>query len=155
MKYLIIGSFFLTALHIALADDLIKQKVEKFSILTPNDFAIKKLSPVEDFDIYSIGKNGRPYVSIYLGNHPSFPRNSAGTGETITTFKTDNVQIISIQNNGKLAKKEILIKLTTQGWPGYIHAWIIDDLTPTDIKMADDILMSIDTQTLNTHVKTQ
>ncbi|NCV87532.1 MAG: hypothetical protein EBW14_17095, partial [Oxalobacteraceae bacterium] len=35
--------------------------------LLPEGFAILKESPVEDFDLYTISKNGRSYLRMYLG----------------------------------------------------------------------------------------
>jgi len=146
MKYFITGILFLAIMQTSIAGELMKHKIENFAVSTPEGFSIKKSSPVEDFNIYSIEKNGKTYVLIYLGNHPDFPRRARGDQEATTKLNVGDVQVISIWRDKKLLKKEMLIKLATQGWPNYIHAWTTDGLVSSDMVIAENILMSIDTQ---------
>jgi len=60
---------------------LVLNKAEKFALYTPTGFNVTKSSPVEDFEIYTVEEKGRPYLSIYLGNHPSFSAPGTCGGE--------------------------------------------------------------------------
>ncbi|MCL2656181.1 MAG: hypothetical protein FWD62_01965 [Betaproteobacteria bacterium] len=144
MKEFLVGIFLLLTAHLSSASDAVEHKIGNMAITTPSGFLVKASSPVEDFEIYSIQKNGRPYVSVYIGNQPGFPKKIASGHELQTRLYSDGLQVISIWRAGKLIKRELLIRLSQKKWPNYLHAWIVDDLTSGEIEIADMILMSID-----------
>lgn len=149
MKHFAIGFLLLVSVQMANAGDFTKQKFEHFSMSLPNGVVVKKASPVEDFEIYTLEKNGQAYLNIYVGNQPSFPKRSAAAQEVTTKFSSGDVQIVSFWRSNKLSKMELLLRLEKQGWPTYLHAWISDGLSPEELGMAEAMLMSIDTRRAN------
>jgi hypothetical protein len=140
-----VGLLILFVMKSVFAEELIAQKAEKFDFYTPKGFSINKSSPTEDFDIYSIESKGKQFLSIYLGNHPSFPKSTANVG-AMTMFDAGSVKIASQWINGRLAKREVLIKISERGWPNYLHAWTSSGLDDSEIEVADAVLMSLNTQ---------
>lgn len=124
-----------------------ERKEEFFKITTPEEFTITKTTPVGDFDLFVIKNSTHPYVGIYVGNQPDFPKNNGrSTQSESRTFQANNVTIISSWKKNELLGKEILVQLpttTNPSWPMFIHAWI-SDLPLDEVSLADKILMSIE-----------
>jgi hypothetical protein len=114
---------------------------EFFSISFPEGFSIQKTSPVEDFDIYSIVRDGKPYVMIYQGNQPDFPAIKNIKKKESTVFSAETLKIYSIWDGNNLFSRELIIKIQDDNWPQYLHAWIQPH--SGDILLADRILLSL------------
>lgn len=118
-----------------------------FKITVPEEFTITKTTPAGDFDIFIIKNSIRPYVGIYVGNQPNFPKNSnRSTPSESKTFQANDVKIISHWKQNTLLAKETLIQLpliSGPSWPMFIHAWI-SDLSSDEVLLADKILMSLE-----------
>jgi len=119
-----------------------ERKEEYFRIEVPGNFVITKTTPVEDFDIFSIGLPEKSYVKLYVGNHPEFPSIKGKPAQTVRQLETQSVKIVSIWNGKTLIGKEMLINLPNDSFPGYIHAWT-SDLSPAEFLVADQIIMSL------------
>lgn len=145
MKHLVAVLLLLVSAQIAMAGKVVEQKFEHFTLSLPEGMVVKKVSPVEDFDLYSFEKNGQSYVTIYLGNQPSFPLHSAARQEVVKKSAAGDVQMIAFWRDHQLTHMESLRKLAAKGWPTYLHAWISEGLHPVELSTAQVMLMSIDT----------
>jgi hypothetical protein len=145
LAFFVVFSLSLTGGDQVFAENNVQQE-EAFSVVLPNGFFISKKSPVEDFDIHTIEKNGKPYVMIYVGNQPSFPmKKRLLRSEEGIVFSSDSVKIYSVFVSGNLASREILIKIKNDQWPQYIHAWTVFQ-TQESVPLAEKILFSIKTK---------
>jgi hypothetical protein len=130
---------------------------ELFSLVLPDGFTIDKRTPVEDFDIYTIEKAKKPYVIIYVGNHPDFPKREKTETEDVVLFTANDIKIYSIFASDGLISHEMLIRIKDGVLRGqqYIHAWTVSppkgSLSRADkifFSQADKILFSIKTNIL-------
>jgi hypothetical protein len=125
----------------ARADEISRQS--HFSIRLPEGFAILKESPVEDFDLYTISKNGRSYLRMYLGNHPDFPKRSTLPDSDVVEFEFGKVRVSSEWRTGVLAGREWRLEISeNEGWPSVLHVWTVVD-APADVAVADRIVSTL------------
>ena len=123
------------------ADEFSRQS--HFTVMLPEGFSILKESPVEDFDLYTISKDGRVYVRMYLGNHPAYPQRPSLPDSDLVEFKFGKVQITSEWRSGVLAGREWRLGISgNEGWPSVLHVWTVVD-TPMEVVIADRIVSSI------------
>ena len=114
-----------------------------FSVLLPDGFKILKESPLEDFDIYTIAKEGRVYVRMYLGNHPDFPKRVTSPDSEVTEFEFGNVRANTEWSAGVLMGRELKLGISSKrGWPAVLHVWTTAE-TPGDVAVADRIVSSL------------
>jgi hypothetical protein len=117
-----------------------------FSLQLPQGFQVAKTSPVEDFEMYTISKGTQPYLYIYVGNQPSFPKTENSHGDEVSELAGPNVSIRSEWKGVQLVGREILFSVSNaNGWPTRIHAWTARLLSP-QVQVADRILFSIKTK---------
>jgi hypothetical protein len=118
-------------------------KQEHFSVSLPKDFHVAKTSPVEDFDIYSISRGDTPYVMVYVGNHPTFPRQPPSGENEHAMLEAQHLRMFSEWSHDTLVRREILVGLPEgNGWPQYIHAWTAPGSAEA-VRLADRILVSL------------
>ena len=123
------------------ADEVSRQS--HFSVQLPEAFKILKESPVEDFDIYTIAKEGRVYVRMYLGNHPDFPKRATLPDSELTEFEFGNVHGIAEWRGGALLGRELRLEISAKGgWPAVLQVWTTAQ-TPEEVAVADRILSSL------------
>ncbi len=114
-----------------------------FSLILPKGFQIADTAPMMDFDVYTVTKDGKPFVGIYVGNQPKFPRFTASAESTVTYLKAPGFEMVSLWEKDRLAGREILVELNaSHGWPARIHAWTAQ-LPLDQMAIADKILSSI------------
>jgi len=124
---------------------LILSEQEHFSVQLPEGFQIVKASPGEDFEVYTISKGTQPYLYVYVGNQPTFPKTNPG-GNEISELEGLNISIRSEWKGGELIAREVLFKMPDiKGWPTRIHAWTAR-LAPPQLQVADRILFSLKTK---------
>jgi hypothetical protein len=118
-------------------------KQAHFSIVLPGGFHVAKASPVEDFEIYTVSKDGTPYVKVYVGNQPDFPNRKAPSDGDRAVLETKQLRMVSQWSNNKLVDREVLVDIgRANGWPQYIHAWTVEG-PDARIYLADRILVSL------------
>lgn len=123
------------------ADEISRQS--HFSVHLPDGFKILKESPLDDFDIYTIAKDGRVYVRMYLGNHPDFPKRVTSPDSEVAEFEFGNVRAKAEWRAGVLMGRELRLGLSSKvGWPSVLHAWTTAE-TPGEVVVADRILSSL------------
>jgi hypothetical protein len=123
------------------AEELSRQS--HFTVILPEGFSILKESPVEDFDLYTISKDGRAYVRMYLGNHPAYPKRSALPDSDVVEFEFGKVQVTSEWRSGVLAGREWRLGISeNEGWPSVLHVWTVVD-APGEVAVADRIVSSL------------
>lgn len=114
-----------------------------FEIKIPAGCEMTKTSPVEDFQLYTVTREAKTLLSIYLGNQPKYPKMLPGSGITADTLRTRDTEVISQWKDGTLARRELVATLdATNGWPQYLHAWTAE-LPPELLPSADRILFSL------------
>jgi hypothetical protein len=123
--------------------ETIETKTDYFTVLLFDECSIIKTSPMEDFDVYVIEKNGKEYVKIYVGNHPNFPIIRNVKDNDITDFTVSNVKILSAWKGNVLISKELFVQIKENDWPQYIHAFTVQNLSKEDILLADKIISSL------------
>jgi hypothetical protein len=119
-------------------------QADGFSVTIPDTVDVTKRSPVEDFDIYVFALQGRPFLSAYAGNHPSFPSSDAkGSSRAAEPSKFINdcpSQTILTKKDG-VPEWHVLIHLRTGGWPEYLHFWYTNT-EPEQTALAEAIISS-------------
>jgi hypothetical protein len=116
---------------------------EHFSLQLPAGFHVLKAAPVEDFEIYTISKGSQPYLYVYVGNQPTFPKTKISGGNEVSELKGPNVSILSEWNGAELIARELLFEVSNvNGWPTRIHAWTAPS-RPPQVQVADRILFSL------------
>ena len=121
----------------------VMHKEEYFKLALPEGFDIIKKSPVEDFDIYTVSKSGEVYLSIYVGNQPTFPSLKKSSIDIVTLSKLPKLEMRSVWREGQLTGRELLIKLDPKmGWPMFLHVWTFQ-LPPDKVSVADRIISSL------------
>lgn len=119
---------------------------EHFSVQLPDGFRVVKASPVEDFEMYTISKGAQPYLYVYVGNQPAFPKRMGSAGSDVSELEGPNVSIRSEWKGAQLLGRELLFKVANpKGWPTRIHAWTAQ-LQSSQVQVADRILFSMKTK---------
>ncbi len=114
-----------------------------FSLMLPTGFTVKMGAPMMDFEVYTFAVTGTPFIGVYVGNAPKFPRLKASAATSLTTLKTSGFEMVSLWHNDQLLQREMLITMPAQeGWPLYIHAWTTK-LPTAQAAIADKILSSL------------
>ena len=114
-----------------------------FSLALPVGFEITTNAPVEDFEIYTVSSNGQPFIGIYIGNQPNFPKLNASLSRNTTTFEVLKLKTNSVWESDYLVGREVLVEReSSNGWPMYVHAWTAQ-LPPDQMGIADKILSSL------------
>jgi hypothetical protein len=97
---------------------------EFFTISYPKGIAIKKETPVEDFDIYYFNYQKKSILKAYVGNHPSLIYKDYGNVKkergNINGLNYEANIINDPKNNTETG--EYIIKLNYD-WPAFIHFW--------------------------------
>lgn len=123
------------------ADEISRQS--HFSVHLPDGFTILKESPLEDFDIYTIARDGSVYVRMYLGNHPDFPKRVTLPDSEVAEFEFGNVRANTEWRAGVLMGRELRLAISSKrGWPAVLHVWTTAE-TSADVAVADRIVSSI------------
>lgn len=123
------------------ADELSRQS--HFFVRLPEGFSILKESPVEDFDLYAISKEGRIYVRMYLGNHPDYPKRAVLPDSDVVEFEFGKVRVTSEWRSGVLTGREWRLGISeNEGWPSVLHVWTVVN-APAEVAVADRIVSSL------------
>jgi formylglycine-generating enzyme required for sulfatase activity len=140
--YVVLSFVFLTWSAVMFASTI--EKREAFFVVSlPEGFTLKKTSPLHDFDVYKIEKDGLQYAGIYVGNQPGFPILKDIVGAKHILSKEGKAKTSSVWKGDVLVAKEILTKLEEQEWPMYVHAWTTLALPPEKALLANKILSSM------------
>lgn len=120
-------------------------KQQYFDIFLPEGFKIQKVSPVEDFEMYTVTDGTVPYVEIYVGNAPDFPQIANFPDDSIVVLKTREMSLLSKWDGGEVVALETLIvRLIAPGWPRFVHAWTTAEAG--DKRLAQKILLSLNVE---------
>lgn len=112
---------------------------EYFSLTVPEGYELTSSEPVEDFKLFRVQRGEHTILLVYVGNAPSYhvPLSQTKTDQ-IARFKAGQVELMSVWSNGKLERRELLVRLRHSGWPQYLHA-----TTGTPIDIADQVMSSL------------
>lgn len=114
-----------------------------FSLMLPAGFTVRMGAPMMDFEVYTFAVAGTPFIGVYVGNAPKFPRLKASAATSLTTLKAPGFEMVSLWHNDLLLQREMLITMPAQeGWPLYIHDWSTK-LPAAQAAIADRILSSL------------
>jgi hypothetical protein len=118
-------------------------RADYFTMKLPPGFEVKKASPVQDFQTFTVTMAGTVYATVYVGNQPTFPSLKRDGQSDVTNFKTKDVEIVSVWHDAHLLGREVLIQLNRpDGWPDSLHAWTAA-LPEDKLRVAEKIVSSI------------
>jgi len=118
-------------------------KFEAFTIDVPGDIKVTKQAPVEDFELISFSRDKKVILTVYVGNHPSFPTAAMkGSKNEIRESKLLNAYIVTEWKGVTLLRKEIRIRLGRE-WPAFLHFFSGAELTRTEAGIVEKMLSSI------------
>ena len=122
---------------------LLTYQGEGFSLRYPKELNIEKKSPVEDFYIYTFKLGDKLILSAYVGNQPSLSLKDTKQVK-FTDGQIDKLEYKSyqVQISDSVNDKEVLIKLSKDKWPVYIHFWY-SKLNRSQAALADKIIFSV------------
>ena len=119
------------------------------SVEIPSAFKIERVNHADDYVEFVIKDPRKPFVRVISGNHFSLSRQEP-TG--VTLFQVDGTTIQSKWGeDGRLIKREILIKRHDVNVPSIVLG-VTEDLTPTELTIADRILSSVVVETTGAEV---
>ena len=106
-----------------------------FRIDLPEGFEIGTGRPGPDFTIYSIRRDGTPFVMIYAGPASQFP---IYDGQMVEV--TGRASVVVTEADGRHALEHLFQRATA---PREIHVWVAS-LDPADRALAERIAQSVD-----------
>ena len=114
-----------------------------FAVKLPPGFEVKKTRPVQDFEIFAITSAGTTYASIYIGDQPTFPSLKRDGQTESTTFKSKDLEMVSVWKDVQLLGREILVNLNrSEHGPSCLHIWT-EALPPEKLRIAEKIVSSV------------
>ena len=117
---------------------------EGFSLTVPEDLSVTHESPVEDFVLYTFKQGERNLLSVYAGNHPSYPLDEfKAASEESATVNGYRARFRSLDGTGGTRDREVLVDISSEGdWPQVIHMWYL--ALPSEMaETADRIIASV------------
>lgn len=122
--------------------DTAEVKEQYFTIKRPEGFDIQKVAAVESDYFYTISLNDKPYVRVYVGNAPRFPRIAEASDQNLSVLRTRDVQFVSKWADNQIVDLEVLIaRAAGLDWPQFVQAWTVAEAP--DKQTAYRILLSL------------
>ena len=116
-----------------------------FTIRIPKGFNVQETKAVESDIFYTISHNDKPYLRIYVGNAPRFPRIGAVSDQDALLLRTRDLTIISKWTDKQRVALELLVARTAgPDWPMFVHAWTIADAPEKQVSIRMLLSITVD-----------